>query len=109
MNLEEYNKIINQYHIDTDNDYVCSNWPFWGRGTYSILYKNKEGKFIYEEGISDDGVEEEIWKCEEISVDEAKEYIKDYLELSAGLDPLEDLDELIRIWKDIFDEDIDRW
>lgn len=109
MKREDYFKIIDQYNIDTDNDYVCSHWPMWGRGTYSVLYKTKDGKFISEEGISDDGVEEEIWKCEEISVDEAKEYIKDYLELSVGLNAVDDLDELIKIWKDIFGEDITEW
>ena len=108
MNQEEYNRIIDQYQVDVDSDYICSHWPFWGRGTYSILYK-KDGKFIYEEGISDDGVEEEILECKEVDVDWAKQYVKDYLELSAGLDPIDDLDELIRIWKDIFDEDIDEW
>ena len=109
MDKSEYIQVIKKYGIDPDRDCVCSYWPFWGRGTYSILYKTVDGLFIYEEGISDEGVEEEIWKCEEISVDKAKEYIRDYLDVAAGLDPVEDLDELIRIWKDIFGEDIEVW
>lgn len=108
MNLEDYNKIINQYHIDTDMDCVCSHWPMWGRGTYSILYKTKDGVFVYETGISDDD-SEEVLDCREMTLDEAKSYVRDYLELSAGVDAVDDLDEIIRLWKEIFGEDIKEW
>lgn len=109
MTQEEYNSKVEEYQVDTDGDQVCSYWPFWGRGTYSILYKTQGGEFIYEEGISDEGVEEEIFEFKKVDVEWAKQYVKDYLELSAGLDPVEDLDELLRMWKEIFGEDIDRW
>ena len=109
MKREDYFKIMNQYNVDADADCICSYWPMWGRGTYSILYKTKDGKFISEEGISDDGLEEEILECKEVDVDFAKEFMKEYLEMSAGLDAVDDLDELIKIWKDIFGEDITEW
>lgn len=109
MTQEEYNSKVEEYQVDVDGDYICSHWPMWGRGTYSILYKTQSGEFIYEEGISYEGVEEEILEFKKVDKSKAKEYIKDYLEESAGLDPVEDLDELIRIWKEIFGENIDRW
>ena len=109
MKREDYFRIMNQYNVDADADCICSYWPMWGRGGYGILYKTKDGKFISEEGISDDGLEEEILECKEVDVDFAKEYVKEYLEMSAGLDAVDDLDELIKIWKDIFGEDITEW
>lgn len=109
MTQEEYNKKVEEYQVDIDGDQICSHWPMWGRGTYSILYKTKTGEFIYEMGVSEDGLEEEIWEFKKVDVDWAKEYIKDYLENSAGLDPIDDLDELFKIWKDIFGEDIKEW
>lgn len=109
MSREDYIKVIDRYGIDVDADCVCSHWPMWGRGTYGILYKTKDGVFVYETGISDEGCEEEVLDCREFTVDEAKDYVRDYLELSAGVDAEDDLDEIIRLWKEIFGEDIKEW
>lgn len=98
---------------DTENMYeVCSNWPMWGRGSYSVLYREEKdkGAFVCECGFCD------MDECEDLesnlivfSVDEAKEYVKENAENSLGLNIVDDLDELLKFWKEVFGEDINEW
>lgn len=101
-------KEIDGIVYDTDRmEEICSHYPMWGMGAYSVLYKDG-GVFFIESGVCDDC---EYWEesLRVVSVDEAKDYIKEFGELSWGLDIVDDLDELIKMWKDIFGEDITEW
>ena len=117
MDLSKEDKImikeIDGIVYDTEKMYeICSCFPMWGSGEYSILYREEKdkGAFIYEFGVCD------MDECEDIesdmmvmSVDEAKEYVKENAENSLGLDIVEDLDELLEFWKEIFGEEINEW
>ena len=106
-------KEIDGIVYDTEKMYeICSYWPMWGRGCYSILYREEKdkGAFIYEYGICD------MDECRDIesdmmviSMDDAKSYVKENAESSLGLDIDGDLDELLKFWKEIFGEDINEW
>lgn len=94
---------------DTDNmEEICSHFPMWGMGVYSILYKDSQGVFFIESGVCDDS---EYWEesLRVVSVDDAKDYVKDFGEMSWGLGIEDNLDDLISEWKRIFDEDITEW
>ena len=108
-------KEIDGIVYDTEKMYeICSNLPMWGRGTYSVLYREEKdkGAFIYEFGVCDmDGcmdidIESDM---RVMSVDEAKDYVKENAENSLGLNIIDDLDELFKFWKEIFGEDITEW
>ena len=115
MNKEDrvMTKEIDGVLYDTEKMYeICSYWPMWGRGNYSILYREEKdkGTFIYEFGICDmdEGMDIKT-DMRVMSVDEAKDYVKENAEGSLGLDRIEDLDELLGFWKEIFGEDITEW
>ena len=86
---------------------ICSHWPMFGRGGYGILYK-KDGEFLYESGVCD---EESFWEMDlmKMTEQETKDYVKDYGEDCWGLNIEDELDELIKKWKEIFGEEITEW
>ena len=106
-------KEINGIVYDTEKMYeICSYWPMYGRGSYSILYREEKdkGTFIYEYGICDMDESQDIDSdMMVISVDDAKNYVKENAENSLGLNIIDDLDELFKFWKEIFGEDITEW
>lgn len=106
-------KEIDGVLYDTEKMYeICSYWPMWGRRNYSVLYREEEdkGTFIYEFGVYD--VDEGMYietDMRVMSVDEAKDYVKENAENSLGLNNIDDLDELLKFWKEIFGEEINEW
>lgn len=106
-------KEIDGIVYDTEKMYeICSYWPMWGRGNYSILYREEKdkGAFIYEYGICDmDEYRNIDSDMMVISVDDAKYYVKENAENSLGLNIIDDLDELLKFWKEIFGENITEW
>ena len=106
-------KEIDGIVYDTEKMYeICSYWHMWGRGNYSVLYREEKdkGTFIYEFGVCDmdEGMNIES-DIRIMSVDEAKDYVKENAENSLGLNIIDDLDELFKFWKEIFGEDITEW
>ena len=106
-------KEIDGVLYDTEKMYeICSYWPMWGIRNYSVLYREEKdkGAFIYEFGVydMDEGMNIES-DMRIMSVDEAKDYVKENAENSLGLNIIDDLDELFKFWKEIFGEDITEW
>ena len=95
---------------------LCGRYPIYGRGMYSTMYLlvgpggAGDHRFFLESGVCDaDECRDLDEDLEEMDLDEAKEYFKENAENSYGLDVVDDLDELIALWKDVFGEDIKEW